>query len=104
MLLAGNTSRGSVRPRASVIGWDHDADDLLLLSGRLFLLPSVRLVVRVLPGRLFFFFFSSRRRHTRSKRDWSSDVYSSDLRSWAYRGRELSRATTLLASTVHPRR
>src|SRR5699024_11479868 len=26
-----------------------------------------------------FFFFSSRRRHTRSKRDWSSDVYSSDL-------------------------
>src|SRR5207249_9120078 len=28
---------------------------------------------------LFFFFFSSRRRHTRSKRDWSSDVCSSDL-------------------------
>src|SRR5438067_13617995 len=27
------------------------------------------------------FFFSSRRRHTRSKRDWSSDVCSSDL--WA---------------------
>src|SRR5437868_11971070 len=26
----------------------------------------------------FFFFFSSRRRHTRSKRDWSSDVCSSD--------------------------
>src|SRR5699024_3723823 len=40
-----------------------------------------------------FFFFSSRRRHTRSKRDWSSDVCSSDLllpihpaRSWC-RGR-----------------
>src|SRR5438067_10904965 len=32
-----------------------------------------------------FFFFSSRRRHTRSKRDWSSDVCSSDLRTqgWA---------------------
>src|SRR5437868_10196262 len=35
----------------------------------------------------FFFFFSSRRRHTISKRDWSSDVCSSDLvsrcqRSW----------------------
>src|SRR2546428_13986368 len=32
-----------------------------------------------------FFFFSSRRRHTRSDRDWSSDVCSSDLRplSWA---------------------
>src|SRR2546421_9910326 len=30
-------------------------------------------------GSLFFFFFSSRRRHTRSDRDWSSDVCSSDL-------------------------
>src|SRR2546421_8211141 len=29
----------------------------------------------------FFFFFSSRRRHTRSDRDWSSDVCSSDLQS-----------------------
>src|SRR5699024_11825580 len=29
-----------------------------------------------------FFFFSSRRRHTRSKRDWSSDVCSSDLRNF----------------------
>src|SRR5207249_6585355 len=27
-----------------------------------------------------FLFFSSRRRHTRSKRDWSSDVCSSDLK------------------------
>src|SRR6201986_2630632 len=31
---------------------------------------------------LFFFFFSSRRRHTRFKCDWSSDVCSSDLRTW----------------------
>src|SRR5215471_20595411 len=30
-------------------------------------------------GLLFIFFFSSRRRHTRSLRDWSSDVCSSDL-------------------------
>src|SRR6266704_4221752 len=30
-------------------------------------------------GNKNFFFFSSRRRHTRSKRDWSSDVCSSDL-------------------------
>src|SRR2546428_6483210 len=30
---------------------------------------------------IFFFFFSSRRRHTRSDRDWSSDVCSSDLNS-----------------------
>src|SRR5579871_3890895 len=29
---------------------------------------------------MFFFFFSSRRRHTRSLRDWSSDVCSSDLK------------------------
>src|SRR5437868_15210425 len=29
--------------------------------------------------RYVIFFFSSRRRHTRSKRDWSSDVCSSDL-------------------------
>src|SRR6266536_4149824 len=33
----------------------------------------------------FFFFFSSRRRHTRSTRDWSSDVCSSDL---AFIGKE----------------
>src|SRR5699024_12007715 len=31
-------------------------------------------------GLVRIFFFSSRRRHTRSKRDWSSDVCSSDLR------------------------
>src|SRR5206468_7352784 len=30
-----------------------------------------------------FFFFSSRRRHTRSDRDWSSDVCSSDLKQLA---------------------
>src|SRR6267378_5716461 len=33
-----------------------------------------------IPSVRFFFFFSSRRRHTRSLRDWSSDVCSSDLR------------------------
>src|SRR5207249_5028391 len=32
------------------------------------------------------FFFSSRRRHTRSKRDWSSDVCSSDLDALLGRG------------------
>src|SRR5206468_6783497 len=30
-------------------------------------------------GVWYLFFFSSRRRHTRSDRDWSSDVCSSDL-------------------------
>src|SRR5699024_12050418 len=33
-------------------------------------------------------FFSSRRRHTRSKRDWSSDVCSSDLIKFSLRKRE----------------
>src|SRR5207249_4717899 len=35
-----------------------------------------------------WFFFSCRRRHTRSKRDWSSDVCSSDLYVWI-RGRQV---------------
>src|SRR6266496_4859337 len=58
---------------------------------------------------LFFFFFSSRRRHTRSLRDWSSDVCSSDLRAsgipltgwsrrialaWSLQSPELARAET----------
>src|SRR5699024_11534384 len=37
------------------------------------------LVFHLVSGVCAFFFFSSRRRHTRSKRDWSSDVCSSDL-------------------------
>src|SRR6267378_5940025 len=36
-------------------------------------------MVQRVGGSCFFFFFSSRRRHTRSLRDWSSDVCSSDL-------------------------
>src|SRR5438874_7380655 len=40
----------------------------------------------------FIFFFSSRRRHTRSLRDWSSDVCSSDLRNGLdYKGTVLMR-------------
>src|SRR3989440_1773306 len=35
--------------------------------------------LRLLFAGSLFFFFSSRRRHTRSDRDWSSDVCSSDL-------------------------
>src|SRR5438477_8936153 len=34
-------------------------------------------------ARICFFFFSSRRRHTRLTCDWSSDVCSSDLASYA---------------------
>src|SRR2546421_8262892 len=44
--------------------------------------PSIDIVLRCRRGGASadgFFFFSSRRRHTRSDRDWSSDVCSSDL-------------------------
>src|SRR5206468_8137084 len=47
---------------------------LYLLAQCLCFLDQYNLFVNV-----FFFFFSSRRRHTRSDRDWSSDVCSSDL-------------------------
>src|SRR5438105_5411068 len=39
-----------------------------------------RILVIILLLHFLSFFFSSRRRHTRSTRDWSSDVCSSDLR------------------------
>src|SRR5699024_7048987 len=39
-----------------------------------------------------FFFVSSRRRHTRSKRDWSSDVCSSDLGKLIKDGKPLKQA------------
>src|SRR5690349_24062180 len=42
------------------------------------------------------FFFSSRRRHTRSLRDWSSDVCSSDLRT-------VVRASLLVAANLQGR-
>src|SRR5699024_11401759 len=45
------------------------------------------------------FFLSSRRRHTRSKRDWSSDVCSSDL-VFLYRMVMLLDKTTTLEPTV----
>src|SRR5699024_11695650 len=44
----------------------------------------------------FLFFFSSRRRHTRSKRDWSSDVCSSDLAYGFISGAVLVRQAALL--------
>src|SRR5438067_13209116 len=42
-----------------------------------------------------FFFFSSRRRHTRSKRDWSSDVCSSDLKEFLGRNGTLAQPAAL---------
>src|SRR5699024_11491470 len=56
--------------------------------------PSKSLLVGV---KISLFFFSSRRRHTMSKRDWSSDVCSSDLStnstltSWPYKSASRSR-------------
>src|SRR6266496_6471934 len=50
---------------------------------------------------LCFFFFSSRRRHTRSLRDWSSDVCSSDLDE---RGSRLYEEITGLPDYYLPRR
>src|SRR5438067_11371943 len=53
---------------------------------------------------LFLFFFSSRRRHTRSKRDWSSDVCSSDLLPFTPRQRSgTSRAVALAKAGVRAR-
>src|SRR5437868_2803253 len=60
------------------------------------------------------FFFSSRRRHTRSKRDWSSDVCSSDLagglrarhraaRRHREQGREVVRGRGREVQGAHPR-
>src|SRR5699024_11559125 len=53
---------------------------------------------------LFIFFFSSRRRHTRSKRDWSSDVCSSDLSKEMHKMQQEFECDLLLnASTIFRR-
>src|SRR2546421_6851571 len=54
---------------------------------------------RAFGGRLFFF-FSSRRRHTRSDRDWSSDVCSSDLAAQREQGERRTFLLALLAIYV----
>src|SRR5699024_11953603 len=50
---------------------------------------------------IYFFFFSSRRRHTRSKRDWSSDVCSSDLYQPSEENKTLINKITHLESSNH---
>src|SRR3989440_3025236 len=58
-----------------MVGGGYDSRDRLwsqVTGCRVLVLPDVL-------DECFFFFFSSRRRHTRSDRDWSSDVCSSDL-------------------------
>src|SRR5438874_11572584 len=53
---------------------------MLLFDGeRLNELYATGFVIKMFIKFYTFFFFSSRRRHTRSLRDWSSDVCSSDL-------------------------
>src|SRR6266536_6641571 len=59
----------------------HSVDRFVIV--RIFI-PKLRLILILnsflgSSDSLVFFFFSSRRRHTRSTRDWSSDVCSSDL-------------------------
>src|SRR5699024_11712979 len=53
----------------------------------------------------YIFFYSSRRRHTRSKRDWSSDVCSSDLfllpKSLCFWENRIFYARDLLQNTQH---
>src|SRR6266496_2721183 len=51
---------------------------------------------------VFFFFFSSRRRHTRSLRDWSSDVCSSDLWFECHSAVPLPLLRTAVTSTPSP--
>src|SRR6266704_1849863 len=57
------------------------------------------------PDPTLFFFFSSGRRHTRSKRDWSSDVCSSDLEGAAARPAQVRRPAylALIRAVVAPR-
>src|SRR6266576_3291184 len=48
-------------------------------SGCCVTVPIIEFLTAAAPQDCFPFFFSCRRRHTRSLRDWSSDVCSSDL-------------------------
>src|SRR2546421_3823755 len=52
---------------------------------------------------LFIFFFSSRRRHTRSDRDWSSDVCSSDLDTFKATAFDLGNMDQVMWNTIHGR-
>src|SRR5690349_13015993 len=70
-------------PKTRVRDWEQRLQDRLGPAGK----PRVGLV--------WSFFFSSRRRHTRSLRDWSSDVCSSDLIAsrWRAAGRAGARSS-----------
>src|SRR5438105_12027642 len=59
--------------------------------------------MRFLDSARNYFFFSSRRRHTRSTRDWSSDVCSSDLPGLSAGSDEQPSGCRLAASTTPSR-
>src|SRR5207249_1397776 len=60
----------------------------------------LHLVAEPLLDIFILFFFSSRRRHTRSKRDWSSDVCSSDLMAgWLAKVKEESKSEDIKVRT-----
>src|SRR5438067_9844592 len=69
-----------------------------------------QVVYQLAPNKRLKLFFSSRRRHTRSKRDWSSDVCSSDLasarpgsaQSWAWALNVATSASNPTASQGRP--
>src|SRR2546421_3371403 len=89
--IANGTSRFSPDFLSEFVLYALSAADLTMLAALVFVLARniVKLIVerrKALPFARFraklvllLFFFSSRRRHTRSDRDWSSDVCSSDL-------------------------
>src|SRR5207249_9104642 len=70
--------------QVKVEGWKGAAGQVELLPVQVSAMSHAPAAARhTVPAGFFasagqFFFFSSRRRHTRSKRDWSSDVCSSD--------------------------
>src|SRR5216683_3909425 len=58
---------------------DLTEDDFDFLTSNKVWIATDRSLARRCVEACVYFFFSSRRRHTRSDRDWSSDVCSSDL-------------------------
>src|SRR5699024_8352533 len=58
---------------------DHDVQNITIVGGGFIGRSEERRVGRGKRSRMCTYPFTVRRRHTRSKRDWSSDVCSSDL-------------------------
>src|SRR2546421_4320990 len=69
------TVKERTKPQVATMNAVHDLPVLVARDKGFFKDEGLDLEFVTTPG---FFFFSSRRRHTRSDRDWSSDVCSSD--------------------------